>query len=412
MCDQVQEAIAAGEEADADHLASCAACCGITRAARRASELRGETAARLSPGFRARMMAGGKARFARRRRRQRTFAALGAAAAAGALWVALSSGETSRAAQVSPPVAPAAEESTFAPPAAELAALLAPAGRWDQIEEPLAPYGRLAGSIEGRAGELGLSDAQLAQIRALADAGKKQEIALRAQMEVIEVDLERELTRAAPDEGAVAGWADKLGALEGAVRKSRLLTWVKMRKLLSPAQRKKLESPGDTKAAVATGAKVGSLRINATPWATITIDGRAVGETPLMSELEPGVHRVRAEHPGYTTVTRSVVVVPGQSVDLMLALDAAGGSGTRLQRTDISNGIAGVRDKVKACGRKHAFSGTAAVTVVIAADGRPSSVSLDTGTPPFRDCIVRAVRAARFPRAADVTTVHYPFVFR
>lgn len=363
-----------------------------------------ESAWRLSPGVRARMMAGGKARFVRRRRRQRAFAALGAAAAAGALWVAMASGETRRA--VSPPVAPS-EESAFAPP--EMDALLAPAGRWDQIEEPLAPYGRVAGSIEERAAELGLSDAQLAQIRTLADAGKKQEIALRAQMEVIEVDLQRELTRAAPDEDKVAGWADKLGGLEGAVRKSRLLTWIKLRKVLTPAQRTKLESlPASTSASTAT---TGKLRVITHPWAKIQLDGRAIGETPIVIDVAPGIHELRADSPGHVTVTRSVVVVPGQSVDLELELDGSSG-GTRLQRGDISKGISAVRDQVKACGRRHAFTGTATVTLVIATDGRPSSVSLDAGTPAFRNCIAGAVRTARFPRAADVTTVRYPFVFR
>ena len=266
--------------------------------------------------------------------------------------------------------------------------------------------------LEALAGDLGLSSAQLAQIRALVDAGRKQEIALRAQMETIEVDLRRELTRAAPDEGKVAGWADKLGSLDGSLRKSRILTWIKLRKLLTPAQRTKLESSGGRSSAVAAGAKVGELRINAKPWASITIDGRAVGETPLITDLEPGVHVVRAENPGHVTVSRSVVVVPGQSVELLLELDPSASGRARLERSDISGAIARVRDKVKACGRTHAFTGTAITTIVIAPDGRPSSVSVDRGTPGLRDCLAGALRAARFPRASDTATVRYPFVFR
>jgi Spy/CpxP family protein refolding chaperone len=266
--------------------------------------------------------------------------------------------------------------------------------------------------LEALAGDLGLSSAQLAQIRALVDAGRKQEIALRAQMETIEVDLRRELARAAPDESKVAGWADKLGSLDGSLRKSRILTWIKLRKLLTPAQRTKLESSGGRSTSVAAGAKVGELRINAKPWASITIDGRAVGETPLITDLEPGVHVVRAENPGHDTVSRSVVVVPGQSVELMLELDPSAGGGARLQRADISSGIARVRDNVKACGRKYAFTGTATASIVIASDGRASLVSIDAGAPAFRDCVSAALRAARFPRGKDSTTVRYPFVFR
>ena len=266
-------------------------------------------------------------------------------------------------------------------------------------------------NLEALAGDLGLSSAQLGQIRTLIDAGRKQEIALRAEMEVIEVDLRRELTRAEPDEGKVAGWADKLGSLDGSVRKSRILTWVKMRKVLTPAQRRKLESLGDRSSTVASGGKTGELRINARPWATITIDGRAAGQTPIITNLEPGVHLVRADSPGHDTVTRSVVVVPGQSVDLLLDLENTSAGG-RLGRTDVSTGIAAVRDKVKACGRKHAFTGTAITTIVIAPNGRPASVSVDTGTPSFRDCMTAALRAARFPRASDTATVRYPFVFR
>jgi tRNA A-37 threonylcarbamoyl transferase component Bud32 len=41
----------------------------------------------------------------------------------------------------------------------------------------------------------------------------------------------------------------------------------------------------------------GLLYVNATPWAQVTVDGRAVGETPLTVPLPPGRHRVRAVHP-------------------------------------------------------------------------------------------------------------------
>ena len=159
ICDRVQDAIAAGDPAaHADHLASCAACRGIAEAARRATDLRADTSASLSPGVRARLMAGGRARSARRRRRQRTFTALGAAAAAGALWFGLSSTDRRPPTVETLPLAQASgdsEDEAFAPPAAEIDALLAPTARWDYVEEPLDPYRRLAGSIEAADSETG-----------------------------------------------------------------------------------------------------------------------------------------------------------------------------------------------------------------------------------------------------------------
>jgi hypothetical protein len=154
-CDRIQQAIAAGEiVAEADHLPSCAACSGVAEAARRAADLRVEGSAPLSPGFRARLMAGGKAKLAMRRRRQWRFTALGAAAAAGVLWIALSSSENRQATTEDlalPVVGPAAGElgeEEAVPDPAEIDALLAPAARWSYVEEPLEPYRQLAESRE------------------------------------------------------------------------------------------------------------------------------------------------------------------------------------------------------------------------------------------------------------------------
>jgi hypothetical protein len=86
-----------------------------------------------------------------RRRRQWQFTALGAAAAAGALWIALSSSVHRPAATKLPVVAPAAGElgeEEAAPDTAEIDALLAPAARWSYVEEPLEPYRQLAESRE------------------------------------------------------------------------------------------------------------------------------------------------------------------------------------------------------------------------------------------------------------------------
>jgi hypothetical protein len=209
--------------------------------------------------------------------------------------------------------------------------------------------------LESLAGELGLSSAQLGQIRSLVDAGRKQEIALRAEMDVIEVDLRRELTRTAPDELKVASWADKLGALDGAVRKSRILTWVKMRKVLSAAQRRKLASlRGDRGAAVATSPR---------------------GKLEVIAQSRSG--------------------------------------GDHLTRTDLSKSIAAVRGTIDSCAARHAFAGKAIASIKIPPAGRPVSVSItaDGSSSSFRDCLASAIQSARFPRARTATTLRYPFVF-
>jgi hypothetical protein len=52
--------------------------------------------------------------------------------------------------------------------------------------------------------------------------------------------------------------------------------------------------------------------VNATPWARIAVDGRAVGETPLTVSLSPGRHRVRAVHPSLGAAEATVDVLEGR----------------------------------------------------------------------------------------------------
>ncbi len=57
----------------------------------------------------------------------------------------------------------------------------------------------------------------------------------------------------------------------------------------------------------------GLLSLNAVPWGSVSIDGRAVGNTPLLDvRLAPGAHRVRVERLGYEPYERVVSVVAGQ----------------------------------------------------------------------------------------------------
>jgi serine/threonine-protein kinase len=58
------------------------------------------------------------------------------------------------------------------------------------------------------------------------------------------------------------------------------------------------------------------LRVVATPWAHVSVDGERVETTPFSRPipLEAGVHYVRLEHPNATTERRTVELVPGETI--------------------------------------------------------------------------------------------------
>lgn len=76
----------------------------------------------------------------------------------------------------------------------------------------------------------------------------------------------------------------------------------------------------------APGAAIGSLMIESRPvGATVFVDGRVVGVTPMMLErLAPGAHAVRLERAGYHAWTATVNVVAGELTRLAASL--AGGN--------------------------------------------------------------------------------------
>jgi hypothetical protein len=68
----------------------------------------------------------------------------------------------------------------------------------------------------------------------------------------------------------------------------------------------------------------GFLRINALPWAKLTIDGTPYGATPIARpiELKEGTHVVRFEHDWYQAVERTVEIVEGvATAPKLLSLD-------------------------------------------------------------------------------------------
>lgn len=75
---------------------------------------------------------------------------------------------------------------------------------------------------------------------------------------------------------------------------------------------------------VATEGPAGQVQIGARPWAKVTIDGRAVGVTPLTVSLSPGRHRVTLRRAGYKTRSVTVHVEPRGRTKIMSTLELAG----------------------------------------------------------------------------------------
>jgi predicted Zn finger-like uncharacterized protein len=81
----------------------------------------------------------------------------------------------------------------------------------------------------------------------------------------------------------------------------------------------------------------------------------------------------------------------------------------KLSRSDVQKGMNSVAGRVKNCGQGK--SGTITLKVVIGSSGRVVSAT-PTGAfagTPIGSCAVRAVKSARFPKAASSLTVKYPF---
>jgi eukaryotic-like serine/threonine-protein kinase len=70
---------------------------------------------------------------------------------------------------------------------------------------------------------------------------------------------------------------------------------------------------------------MGHLRVVATPWAHVSVDGQRVATTPFAHPipLEAGVHYVRLEHPNAPVERRTVDLVAGETVLLDVKMDIA-----------------------------------------------------------------------------------------
>ena len=76
-----------------------------------------------------------------------------------------------------------------------------------------------------------------------------------------------------------------------------------------------------TLAVTAEDTRPGSLRVSASPWAVVFVDGDSIGTTPLREPLTlpPGPHEIAFRNPRFPaslSFTRSVEVLPGEAADL------------------------------------------------------------------------------------------------
>jgi hypothetical protein len=69
----------------------------------------------------------------------------------------------------------------------------------------------------------------------------------------------------------------------------------------------------------------GGLLVVVSPWASVSVDGHALGDTPLGPiQLEPGRHDVLLVHPRFEPFHRRVTIRPGETLRLVVDLDVEG----------------------------------------------------------------------------------------
>ena len=92
------------------------------------------------------------------------------------------------------------------------------------------------------------------------------------------------------------------------------------------AARGEPEEPSGAPPVVAmTAASIGQVRVLASPWAEVSVDGQPVDVTPISRPilLSPGAHYFAFAHPAATTELRRVVVTAGESITLDVTMAIA-----------------------------------------------------------------------------------------
>ena len=100
---------------------------------------------------------------------------------------------------------------------------------------------------------------------------------------------------------------------------------------------------------------------------------------------------------------------PVESTDLTVR---AGGVPETLDKTMVRTGVNGVKPKVQKCGEKIAVKGTVRVAMTVSPEGAVTDASVaDAPDPALGECVVAAMRLAKFGKSVSGAQFTYPFVF-
>jgi len=109
-----------------------------------------------------------------------------------------------------------------------------------------------------------------------------------------------------------------------AVKRARTLGWLPSPKAKAPTRRTTSPAATSRKSAPQPAATL-LLKVESTPaGATVQLDSRIVGKTPVTLKVAPGTHKVTFTRKGYTSVTRTVTMKAGKPGQLQVALIEAG----------------------------------------------------------------------------------------
>ncbi len=98
-----------------------------------------------------------------------------------------------------------------------------------------------------------------------------------------------------------------------------------LRKVPSPPRAPAIPAPAARADLPQIDVPNGTLKLRVAPWAEVSLDGRALGTTPLKPlSLAPGAYTVRLQHPSYRPLQKRVTVRPGEVfvLDVDLAQEA------------------------------------------------------------------------------------------